>query len=150
MNVNFVRVRYGFSDRRSIIAAWMLLCTGFWLWSDPLQKDVVPRKTVVSIMKRVCNWQLAHPVAINAKAESAWARSAFYTGVMATYFTTGKKRYLRQSMRWADESRWGGSRGWQVGPNRRLADDQACGHAYLEIYFLKRNPAMIADLRDGI
>ena len=147
MNINFVRARYGFSNRRSIIAAWMLLSMGFWLRGDPLPKDTVPRKAVVSIMKRVCDWQLAHPVEINAKAESAWARSAFYTGVMATYFTTGKKRYLREAMRWADESRWGGSRGWQVGPNRRLADDQSCGHTYTEIFFLKRNPAMIADLK---
>lgn len=147
MNIDFVKLRCRFWNRKPILASWILLCIGFCLWGGPTRNDLVSRKTVVSIMKRVCDWQLAHPVAINAKAEDAWARSAFYTGVMAAYFTTGKKRYLRQTMRWADGSRWGGTSGWQVGPNRRLADDQACGHAYVEIYFLKRNPAMIADLK---
>jgi rhamnogalacturonyl hydrolase YesR len=147
MNHHSVHPKRRFAAGSPILAAWMLFSSVIGLWGDPAAKSIVSRKATISVMKRVCDWQLAHPVEINAKAESAWARSAFYTGVMATYFTTGKKRYLRQAMRWADGNRWGADHGWQVGPNRRLADDQACGHAYTEIFFLKRNPAMIADLK---
>lgn len=107
MNVHFVKPRSGYLQRKRIIALWMLFCTGFWLWGEGVGPDNVSRKKVVSMMKRVCDWQLAHPVEINSKAESAWARSAFYTGVMATYFTTGKKRFLRRAIRWAEGNRWG-------------------------------------------
>ena len=76
MNIDFIKPRCRFWNRKPILASWILLCIGFCLWGGPTRGDLVSRKTVVSIMKRVCDWQLAHPVAINARAEDAWARSA--------------------------------------------------------------------------
>ena len=53
------------------------------------KKDLYSQKYIREIMEKVCTWQLANPVSFNAKNDNDWARAAFYTGVMATYRTTG-------------------------------------------------------------
>jgi unsaturated rhamnogalacturonyl hydrolase len=93
------------------------------------------------VMERVCSWQLANPVSLNSKNENDWARSAFYTGVMATYRTTGDQKYLDAATRWAESFEY------KLADRLRHADDQARGQSYLELYEIKKDPAMIADTR---
>jgi rhamnogalacturonyl hydrolase YesR len=92
-------------------------------------------------MRKVSDWQVAHPVEIDAKNNNLWARAAFYAGVMAAYRSTGDAGYLEQATRWAE------SRDWKLGDRPRHADDQALGQTYLELYLLKKDPAMIAHTR---
>jgi unsaturated rhamnogalacturonyl hydrolase len=89
-------------------------------------------------MERVYDWQVANPKEINTRNNNLWARAAFYTGIMAAYRTTGDRRYLDQATRWAE------SREWKLGDRPRHADDQAPAQTYLELYFLKKDPAKIA------
>jgi rhamnogalacturonyl hydrolase YesR len=90
-------------------------------------------------MERVYGWQLANPVEINAsRNNNLWARAAFYTGIMAAYRTTLNRKYLEEATRWAE------SRQWKLGERPRHADDQAPAQTYLELYFLKKDPAKIA------
>lgn len=103
--------------------------------------DVYAEGNIRAVMARVFEWQAANPVGINERNENLWARAAFYAGVMEAYRATGDGRYLERATRWAE------GRGWRLGDRPRHADDQAPGQTYLEIYFLKKDPAMIAHTR---
>jgi Predicted unsaturated glucuronyl hydrolase involved in regulation of bacterial surface properties, and related proteins len=105
-------------------------------------RDLYSKDFITSQMKKVADWQLAHPVDINVRNENDWARAAFYTGVMATYKTTGDEKYLNEAIRWSE------SFNYNLAERLRHADDHAKGQTYLEIYEVKKDPAMIADIRD--
>ncbi len=114
------------------------------------KKDVFSRKYIVSIMKRVGDWQLAHLKDFRYVKKSkkyvripndGWIRAVFFTGVLALYRTTGDRKYLRATMNWAESNHW------QTGPRKRFADDQCAGQVYAELYFIKKNPEMIAPLK---
>jgi unsaturated rhamnogalacturonyl hydrolase len=106
---------------------------------DSSKVDIYAKKSIRSMMEQVYDWQIKNPVETNAtKNNNLWARAAFYTGVMAAFRTTGDKKYLEQALR------WGESREWKLGERPRHADDQAPGQTYLELYLLKKDPAMIA------
>lgn len=106
------------------------------------QEDIYTKPFIVSAMKKVCDWQLKNPVTINERNENDWARAAFYTGVMATYKTTGNEKYLDEAMAWSK------SFDWKLAKRLRHADDHAKGQTYLEVYEVKNDPAMIQDVRD--
>ena len=93
-------------------------------------------------MRKVCDWQLANPVSFNAKNENDWARAAFYTGVIATYKTTGDEKYLKEAIRWSE------SFDWKLAERFRHADDHAKGQTYLAIYEEKKDPEMIEDVKN--
>jgi rhamnogalacturonyl hydrolase YesR len=99
------------------------------------------KKSVAASMRKVFDWQVANPVAINLDNNNLWARAALYAGVMAAYRSTGDKKYLEQAMRWSE------GRGWKLGERPRHADDQAPGQTYLELYMLRKDPAMLADTK---
>jgi len=121
--------------------------------SEPRTGSSLPSKSdVLSIMRRVCDWQLQNlpeyrtsrnikeqgkPVKI---APNGWIRGAFFTGVMATYETTKDSRYLEAAIAWAEKN------AWQIGPKPRLADDQAVAQTYLEIFRIKKDPRMTANI----
>jgi len=89
-------------------------------------------------MKKVFDWQAANPVGMNLENNNLWARAAFYAGVMAAYRSTGDGKYLERASRWAE------GRGWKLGERPRHADDHAPGQTYLELYMLRKDPAMMA------
>jgi rhamnogalacturonyl hydrolase YesR len=95
-------------------------------------------------MEKVFEWQVANPVGINSNNNNLWARAAFYAGVMAAYRSTGDRKYFEQAMRWAE------GRGWKLGDRARHADDQAPGQTYLELYLLRKDPAMISHTKATI
>jgi unsaturated rhamnogalacturonyl hydrolase len=125
------------------VAIIAIICFNIVAFSGYAQKkldDVFSDKAILTQMKKVCDWQLAHPVAINERNENDWARAAFYTGVMAAYRTTHDEKYLEEAIRWS------ASFDWRLAGRMRHADDHAKGQTYLEIYALKKKPEMIADI----
>lgn len=99
--------------------------------------DIFAPASVQLIMKKVCDWQIANPVRRNDGNGMAWARSAFYTGVMATYRTTEDKKYLNQVLQ------WGFNKQWQLDQRYDHADDHASGQSYLEAYFEQTDPVIL-------
>jgi rhamnogalacturonyl hydrolase YesR len=106
------------------------------------QKNIFTKPYIKDAMRKVCDWQLANPVSFNAKNENDWARAAFYTGVMATYRTTKDEKYLNAAIDWS------ASFNWKLAKRFRHADDHAKGQTYLEIFEIKRDPMMIADVKN--
>ena len=113
-----------------------------WLDSTPRpstsRSDIYSRKNIRAAMAQVFKWQATHAVATNDLNKDMWARAVFYVGVMSAYHVTGDQQYLRQATRWA------ASREWKLGDRPRHADDHSPGQSYLELYLLKKDPAMIA------
>lgn len=81
-------------------------------------------------MKRVNQWQLAHPW---TPSDRNWIRATWYTGVMAAYAATGDETYLQQAIRWGNEHQW------QVGTEESGANVMTCAQTYLELYLLRTN-----------
>jgi rhamnogalacturonyl hydrolase YesR len=110
----------------------------------PASDDTYSKKSVRAVMEKVFEWQVAHPVEIDALNNNLWARAAFYAGVMSAGKATGDRRYAEQATRWAE------SRGWKLGERPRHADDHAPGQTFLELYMLKKDPRMIEHTRSVI
>ena len=108
------------------------------------KEDIYSRKNIAAIMRQVADWQIAHPVEINQKNNNLWARAAFYTGIMAAYSKTHDRNYFLQATKWAE------GREWKLGERPRHADDQAPAQTYLELYLLKKDPAMIANTKSTL
>ena len=106
---------------------------------------VFDRDETIAIMRKVCDWQLEnfpeeafwsnkmHPILNNG-----WIRGTFFTGDMATYYTTGDEKYLNAAIALSEKENW------LPAPRPRHADDQGIGQTYAEIYFIKKDPKMIA------
>jgi rhamnogalacturonyl hydrolase YesR len=131
----FMTIRY------AGIALLLFICSAS-AWSQQKRSDLYSKPAIIATMKRVCDWQLANPVSFNAKNENDWARAAFYTGVTATYKTTGDKKYLDATTAWSESFQW------KLAQRFRHADDHAKGQTYLAIYADKKDPAMIADIKN--
>ena len=106
------------------------------------ERDLYSKDFITMQMKKVADWQLDNPVDINERNENDWARAAFYTGVMATYKTTGDEKYLDEAVKWSE------SFDYKLAERLRHADDHAKGQTYLEIYEVKKDSAMIGDIRN--
>lgn len=109
--------------------------------SQEREMNVFSQSFASTVMKKVCDWQLQNPVALNERNENDWARAAFYTGVMATYRTTQEKKYLDAAIAWSE------SCDWKLARRLRHADDHARGQTFLEIYEIMQKPGMIADVQ---
>ena len=93
---------------------------------------------VLAAMRRVADWQLAHP---SQHPPTDWTQGAGDAGFMALAGIAGDARY-RDAMRAMGETN-----DWQPGPRKFHADDQCVGQTYAELYFLYREPKMIAPLQ---
>ena len=93
---------------------------------------------VLAVMERVADWQLAHP---SAHSATDWTQGAGYTGMMALAGISGDPKYRDALLA------MGETNGWKPGPRMYNADDLAVGQAYAGLYFLYRDPKMIAPLR---
>jgi len=103
--------------------------------------DIQDPESIQLIMKKVCAWQLMNPVAMNDGNGMAWARSAFYTGVMATYNTSQDRKYLDAAVKWASAKKW------KLDERYNHPDDHACGQTYLEIYLIYPETIKIEDTK---
>ena len=104
----------------------------------PPLSDAIEPKTVLAVMERVGDWQLANP---SKHKPTDWTQGAGYTGIMALAGISADPKY-RDAM-----VRMGEGNGWQLGPKPYYADDHCVGQTYAELYLQLRDPKMIAPLR---
>ncbi|HWO39523.1 MAG TPA: glycoside hydrolase family 88 protein, partial [Candidatus Acidoferrum sp.] len=93
---------------------------------------------VLSIMERVADWQLAHP---SAHLTTDWTQAAGDAGMMALAGIARDPKYRDALLAMSEAN------GWKPGPRLYHADDLAIGQTYAGLYFLYRDPKMIAPLR---
>jgi rhamnogalacturonyl hydrolase YesR len=108
---------------------------------EPVGDNVSSRRKTISIMNRVNLYQLQHPW---KESDRNWIRATYYTGVMAFYHATKDARLLEQAVGWAQRHKW------QPGNERAGSNILTCGQTYLQIYFLKKDPAMIEPLIEWV
>lgn len=96
------------------------------------------RDRVIALMRKVNAWQLAHPW---TKLDPNWIRGTYYTGVMALHRTTSDPAVLQQALDWAAQC------SWAEGTEREHANKMTCGQTYLELYAIRKEPSMIAKMR---
>lgn len=89
-------------------------------------------------MRKVGDWQLARS---EEYFDRIWTWSVLYSGFMAASDSLGDTKY-RDAM----ES-MGKKFDWQLRSHLPDADDQSVAQTYLELYLLKKDPAMIAPTR---
>jgi unsaturated rhamnogalacturonyl hydrolase len=94
---------------------------------------------VLIAMQRVADWQLAHPPSYPV---TSWDQGAGDAGFMALAGISGDLKY-RDAM-----LAIGTNTEWQLGPRKYMADDECIGQLYTELYFLYREPQMIAPMRE--
>jgi unsaturated rhamnogalacturonyl hydrolase len=96
---------------------------------------------VLSVMERVADWQLAHP---SAHPATDWTQAAGAAGMLALAGVSRDPKYRDALLA------LGEANGWKPGPRFYHADDLAIGQAYAGLYFLYRDPKMIAPLRSRL
>jgi unsaturated rhamnogalacturonyl hydrolase len=98
--------------------------------------DVFAPAAIHRLLVRVNDWQAGHPAM--KPDDRNWERGTWYTGVMAAYKATGDERFLKQALDWGRQHRW------QVGTERAGANRLFCVETWAELFFVKRDKAMIA------
>lgn len=93
---------------------------------------------VLEVMKRVGDWQLAHP---SQHPPTDWTQAAGYAGIMALAETSGDSKYREAIVAMGEKNQW------QLGPRIFHPDDHAVGQTYAELYLVYRDPKMIEPMR---
>jgi unsaturated rhamnogalacturonyl hydrolase len=124
---------------------WQIAVLGFAI-ALPITAAAAPNRRltpadVLSIMERVADWQLAHP---SAHPTTDWTQAAGDAGMMALAGIAGDPKYRDALLA------MGEANGWKPGPRLYHADDLAIGQTYAGLYFLYRDPKMIAPLRSQL
>ncbi|MEI8291333.1 MAG: glycoside hydrolase family 88 protein [Verrucomicrobiota bacterium] len=109
------------------------------LQAQTTSPDISP-KAVLTVMQRVADWQLANPSKHKA---TDWTQGAGDAGLMALAGISGDVKYRNAMLE------KGATNDWKLGLRKFHADDHAVGQAYCELYFLYRDPKMLAPLRAG-
>lgn len=95
-------------------------------------------EAVGAAMKKVADWQLQRS---EPYFDRIWTWSVLYSGFMAASDSLGDAKY-RDAM-----EAIGKKYDWQLRSHLPDADDTSVGQTYLELYLLKKDPAMIAPTR---
>lgn len=117
-----------------------LLLVGGQLRADTraVTLDTTPQ-AILNVMQRVADWQLAHP---SAHKPTDWTCAAGDDGFMALAGISGDPKYRAAMLAVGETNEW------KLGPRQYHADDQCIGQLYSELYFLYRDPKMIAPMRE--
>jgi unsaturated rhamnogalacturonyl hydrolase len=110
----------------------------------PIATDLSPAldpAAVGTAMRKVADWQLARS---EPYFDRIWTWSILYSGFMAASDSLGDAKY-RDAM-----EAMGKKVDWQLRSHLPDADDQSVGQTYLELYLLKKDPAMIAPTRQEL
>ncbi len=96
------------------------------------------RLAVLQLMERVADWQIH---ALDGNNTSTWQEATFYTGLVATYTTTGKLRFFEDLLDWSNAN------GWMPRADRMHPDNQCAGQSYVEIHLLDGVAAHLSGTR---
>jgi len=103
-----------------------------------LNAEEITPASVLTVMQRVADWQLANP---SQHKPTDWTQAAGDAGFMALAGISGDAKYRDAMLAMGETNRW------QLGARKYHADDHAVGQTYAELYFLYREPKMIAPLQ---
>ena len=110
----------------------------------PLAPDLsysIKPKAVAVAMRKVADWQLERS---QPYFDRIWTWSVLYSGFMATSDSLHDMKY-RDAM-----EAMGKKFDWQVRSKLPNADDQSIGQTYLELYLLKKDPAMMRPTQEAL
>ncbi|MGA7340846.1 MAG: glycoside hydrolase family 88 protein [Terracidiphilus sp.] len=96
------------------------------------------RRDLAKAMKLVADWQLNR---LPEQAQVDWTWAALYTGFMAVPPKVSGGKYRQAMMKVSEELNW------QPGPRVMVADDQAIGQTYLQLYLIHKDPRMINPIK---
>ena len=102
-----------------------------------LAADLSPalkKKDVAHAIRKVADWQLNR---VKGNYLQDWTLAALYAGFMAVPTEVNGTTYQDAMRAMGKEFQW------QLGPRKDFADDHAIGQAYLELYQLRRAPAIL-------
>ena len=105
--------------------------------ASSLSSEIKPLP-ILTTMEHVADWQLAHP---SLHKPTDWTQAAGDAGMMALAGISGDVKYRNAMLAMGETNRW------KLGSLKFHADHHAVGQAYCELYFLYRDPKMIAPLR---
>ncbi|HVU08779.1 MAG TPA: glycoside hydrolase family 88 protein [Verrucomicrobiae bacterium] len=129
-----------FCQRIGFLAVIIFCATNFQVHAQTnFSADFTP-KAILDVMQRVADWQLTNPAAKIAPTD--WIQGAGYAGFMALAGISGDVKYRDAMLAMSEKNQW------KPGPRKYHADDQCVGQTYAELYFLYRDPKMLAPLRE--
>jgi rhamnogalacturonyl hydrolase YesR len=99
-------------------------------------------KSVLDVMQRVADWQLAHPL---TNRPTSWIGAAGDAGFMALAGISGDVKYREAMLARGETNHWELPK---YGGRIYHADDECIGQVWAELYFLYREPKMIAPMRE--
>jgi unsaturated rhamnogalacturonyl hydrolase len=92
---------------------------------------------VLSVMKKVADWQLANP---GKHPTTDWTQGALYAGMMALGQLDSK--FVDAMVKVGEKNEW------KPGPRVYHADDHAVGQMYCEVFQLRKDPKMIGPMKE--
>jgi rhamnogalacturonyl hydrolase YesR len=95
---------------------------------------MLSRRALAKAMKVVADWQLSR---LPAEPQYDWTWAALYAGFMGVPTKVAGDKYQDAMMKVSGELNW------QPGPRVMMADDQAIGQTYLELYMIHKDPKMM-------
>jgi rhamnogalacturonyl hydrolase YesR len=126
-----------FGQRLGLFATMLPLLVQTTLRAQNFSAEIAP-KPILNVMQNVADWQLAHP---STHKRTDWTQGAGDAGFMALAGISGDAKYRNAMLA------MGETNDWQLGGRIYHADDHCVGQTYAELYFLYREPKMIAPLR---
>ncbi|MGO9642329.1 MAG: glycoside hydrolase family 105 protein [Candidatus Acidiferrales bacterium] len=98
-------------------------------------------KAVEAVIRKVGDWELTRSAPY---FNNEWTWSTLYIGFLAASDATGDPKYRDAVAAYAEKM------GWRLRSHLPNADDQSLGQAYLDLYFLKPDPAKITPTREEL
>jgi rhamnogalacturonyl hydrolase YesR len=99
---------------------------------------------IVALADRINTYALNNPYHFHrgtgqpVLTDRNWIRATWYSGVMEFYLATGRKAYLEQAIRWAEEHQW------QVGTEASGGNRLFCAMTWAQLYLIDPEPKKIA------
>ncbi len=75
-----------------------------------------------------------------------WNRAVYFEGLMALYSIDPERKYYEYAKAWGEGHRWMPVNG----PGTRLADDQAAGQTWIDLYQIDAKPERIRNVRENV
>ena len=109
--------------------------------AGPLAKNLsakFKRRDLAKAMKLVADWQLTR---MPEKPQYDWTWATLYDGFIGVPDQVAGDKYKQEVMKISEEM------DWQPGPRVMMADDQAIGQSYLELYTIHKDKKMLDPMK---
>lgn len=110
------------------------LCITFLAPWTLAAETVFEEDYILSLLHKVNDYQQDHPW---TKNDRNWIRATYYTGLMNLYDATKDERLLEQALAWEKKHKFA------VGSEKAGGNKLTCVQTWIELYFIKKDPAMI-------